>query len=144
MKFHCVKILLFIISFSFFSNIYAQTGILNLEGLVHAIEYDPVKKALKKNKETVLKGLLPNVSVKVYQNEKLFIQTKTNKQGYFDIQLPFYKTYKLELYKDGFEHRYMLIDLKDIPKSKKKYILDFNGTEFLLNNYIKQDEEMPE
>ena len=110
-------------------------GGLIFEGQVYGYEYDATRKLLKKNKQTVLEGILEGVLVSVYTNDKILSKTISNQKGEFRFILKSGEVYRMELSKEGYDKNILWIDTKGIPLRKSGDMLKFSGAEFVLNSF---------
>ena len=110
-------------------------GGLIFEGQVYGYEYDATRKLLKKNKQTVLEGILEGVLVSVYTNDKILSKTISNQKGEFRFILKPGEVYRMELSKEGYDKNILWIDTKGIPLRKSGDKLKFSGAEFVLNSF---------
>ncbi|HET6243051.1 MAG: SpoIIE family protein phosphatase [Bacteroidetes bacterium] len=137
-----IKLLFIIPLFIFFQNQFSfaqikseSSGIFVFEGLVYGYENDSSRKLFKKNKQTVLEGLLEGVQINVYQNSELSFKTVSGAKGDFKITLKPNVLYKVEVLKEGYDNNLLYIDTKGIPVTNKSDVYLFSDAEFLLNSY---------
>lgn len=128
----------FIILLILSAKCYSQKQIpenLCIDGIVSGYYQNTETTATKKEKQIKLEGVIADVTIRVMQNDKTVLSTKTDKKGLFQLTLKTGNVFLLEYSKLGYTTCNLIIDLSKVPEDIASEGLLFENFELLLNSY---------